>query len=310
MRCEECKYYLKEFSFCTSGNIIFVDPDAPCISAPEQKVENSPCKQLTPYQYSILKKTDLIMRWDSEGWLDEVSVRGLPNVPALRRIPHEAITFGFFDQLCVGQYKYSRNANNPAILIFGPLLNEMEFYVYKQWNADRFPPGSNSLRLPAFSTPQHLDNFKFIARLVHHRYKVNNNEGNEKLGNPVRCVEFVHMDGDVNKTLRMWQDRGYQGGVHSIGGRDYTYFAYNFRNVAILIFVGDQPEDVNVDSLLTGVVFQPTNEEEPLGRLNLTNRCIVCGFPNPTEFDITYPCHFCLRRISDIVFRPDAKGRR
>jgi hypothetical protein len=306
MRCEECKYYLQFFSICTSDHPITVDPEAGCIATPSQRLEPSPCKQLTPFQFSLLKESDLKMKWDGEGWLTDVSVRGLTQAPALVPIPRSALAFAYYDQLCTGMLRYCRDVSHPGVLVFRDLLNEMSFQVYKQWNADQCPEGVESRRLPAHTAPVLLANLQFIARLCAHRVK---NYMSGKTDRTIRIGEFVQIDQDVDKTMQIWQRHGYQAGYVRVETleQEIAYFAYQFQNTSFVAFIGVRPQNVNIDDFLSRVVVQPTNDTELVEKLKLSNRCIVCGHPNEGPFEITYPCHFCQNRISTLVFKPMIK---
>jgi hypothetical protein len=307
MRCEECGYYMKFFSLCLSGNPVTVDPEQGCVATPITGFERSPCKQLTPHQNSLLKDTDLKMKWDGDGWLTEVSVRGLPQAPALHEIPHSPVTFAYYDQLCTGNLRYCRNPSHPGVLIFRDILNEMSYQVYKEWHAELFPEGSNSRRIPAHAVPEHLANISFIGRLSAHRVKNYLKTGH---GAPVRIGEFVQFEADVDKTIQLWQSHGYQAGYVRVERleRDIPYFAYQFQNTEFVAFIGRLPANMRIDDFVSRVTVQPTNDTELLEKLKLSNRCIACGYPNEGPFEITYPCHFCQNRVSTLVFKPKQKG--
>ena len=304
MRCEECKYYLRFFSICESGQPIVVDPEQGCIATPAGGLPPSPCRQLTPFQFSLLKETDLKMRWDADGWLTDVSVRGLPQAaPVVREIPHRALAFAYYDQLCTGMFRYCRDPEHPGVLIYRDLLDELSFQVYKGWNADQFPEGADSMRIPAHAMPVHLANLQFIGRLAGHRIK---NYMSQKTDSTIKVGEFVQMEADVDKTIQLWQRHGYQAGYVRVETleQEIPYFAYNFHNTSFVAFIGVLPMNMRIGDFLPRVAVQPTNDAEILEKLKLSNRCIVCGYPNEGPFEITYPCHFCNNRISTLVFRP------
>jgi hypothetical protein len=307
MRCEECRYYLSFFSICISGNPVTVDPERGCVSAPGRTEVRSPCKQLAPSQFELLKNTDLKMRWDSDGWLTDVSVRGLPQAPALQDIPHGPLAWAYYDQLCTGNLRYCRNPDHPGVLVYRDLLNDMSYMVYKQWHADRFPEGSESKRIPAHAVPAHLANIQFIGRLSAHRVKTHVREKSE---NAAHIGEFVQFDSDVDKTIRIWQSHGYQAGYVRVERleQDIPYFAYQFQHTSYVAFIGTMPSNMRIEDFLPRVTVQPTNDTELLEKLKLSNRCIACGHPNEGAFEISYPCHFCQNRISTLVFKPKHKA--
>src|SRR4030042_2443811 len=169
--CSNCAYFLKEFSICTSGFIMVVDPHEGCVSFGKEKIKDSPVKQLTANQFEFLKDTDFKMTWDSDGWLTDVGVRGLSRVQPLTPIPREPITFSYYDQKECGNLVYSRDPENPGVLVYTPLLDDQNFTFYKQWNANRFPPGIETRRIPAMGIPVHLFSLYEISHLIASRIK-------------------------------------------------------------------------------------------------------------------------------------------
>jgi hypothetical protein len=281
-----------------------VDPNAGCVSLARERVEDSPCKQLTPNQYEMLKLTDMKMEWDSEGWLTYVGVRGMPRVEPLCEIPREAITFSFYDQLETGKLVYSRNPENPAVLVFTPLMNEMRFTFYKQWNAQRFPLEVETRRIPAMAIPSHLQSTLSILHLISSRAK----DGTSFSKHLVHSLsaDIIRVPHDLQRTRQLWQARGYPvGEVRLPDGSMTTYFAYRTAHTMTVAFVDTEGlTDVNIHEVAEHLNIPVSTEEETLGAFNLSNRCILCGLPNISQFDITSVCEFCLRHASQIVFKP------
>ena len=306
--CSGCAYYNNHFSICTSGFILSIDPNAGCISLARERGEESPCKQLTPDQYRLLKSTDMKMEWDREGWLTYVGVRGMPRVGPLCEISKEAITFSFYDQMETGRLVYSRNPSNPAILVFTPLLNELHFTIYKQWNPERFPPDVNTRRIPAISIPAHLNTIMEIAHLVSSRAK--DGTAYNKTTHRSLSVDIIRPPPDLQRTRQMWQAAGYPAGeVRLPDGGSTTYFAYRSEHSQVVALVDTEGlGNVNVADVGERLDIPMSDEEEILGRFRFSNRCILCGLVAPSPFDINSVCEFCLRRSPQIVFKPKHKA--
>jgi len=306
--CPSCAHYLSQFNICTSGFILSVDPNAGCVSLAREKVEESPCRQLTPHQYELLKSTDMKMEWDGDGWLTYVGVRGMPRVQPLCEIPRAAVTFSFYNQAEAGRLVYSRNAENPAILVFTPLMNEMHFTVYKQWNPERFPPEVDSRRIPATTVPTHLRSIQDIARLISSRTK-DGTSFSKNLRHSL-SADIIPVPRDLQRTRLLWQSRGYPVGEARLpDGSTTTYFAYRREHSQAVAFVETEGlTDVNIYELAEHLDIPVSPEEEVLEAFQLSNRCILCGLVNISPFDIAPVCEFCLRHGSQIVFKPNIKA--
>lgn len=306
--CAGCAFFLREFSICTSYGIILpVDPAAGCIAHAEEASQRSPCKQLTPNQFMRLKDTDFKMTWDKDGWLTDVGVRGLPRVQPLSPIPHEAITFSYYDQRETGRLTYSRNPGNPGILVFSPLMHPGETTVYKQWNADQFPPGAESKRIPAFIVPSHLKWAYDIAHQINYRIQ-GKLTTTEKTNRESVSGDIVPVPPDLERICRLWRAVGYTvGTIHLPDSSNTTYFAYRNREFQAVVFIEtDGLRDVNIHDLAMQIEVPVSEEDKPLERFGLATHCILCGLSYVFSFDVAARCNFCLRRGSQIVFKSKA----
>lgn len=286
--CSSCEHFVPDFARCTFWRRYQFSLDEPvgehtCMGQYSLANVFHPTKQLSTWQVDNIAKTRFTIRFDGDGWIEDVDVRGLPVVPLEIAVPHVPVALALYTD----RYSEAHYQETPAraILIAHEQSRPFMTYLLKRWNWEGIPP-----RAPAhFTSPIHLGLAEIIRILTVHY-------------NGGSVIPFVlDSEMDFSRLVEFWLKMGYEAGIEDFGGIQVPWVGYKRDGFQNHIFIPPAVSPEIRHKLMEHTELISTGDTTLLERLHLDNHCILCGYDygDPVKFDI---CPWCKMETFQVTF--------